>query len=120
MFTIVVSLARLKQVRDGAFNALKPVDSLLAAFKDKKTQEGAFKLFDGIQNRLLKMGVGQDLRDAVASMSAQDFEKVANLKGKDALFTFKEGKKKTKENITGLTDTGRAAAPARSPWFSLT
>ena len=100
---------RLKQVRDGAFNALKPVDSLLAAFKDKKTQEGAFKLFDGIQNRLLKMGVGQDLRDAVASMSAQDFEKVANLKGKDALFTFKEGKKKTKENITGLTDTGRAA-----------
>ena len=36
-------------------------------------------------------------------------EKVANLKGKDALFTFKEGKKKTKENITGLTDTGRAA-----------
>ena len=99
---------RLKQVRDGAFNALKPVDSLLAAFRDKKTQQGAFKLFDGIQNRLLKMGVGQDLRDAVASMSAQDFDKVANLTGKDALFKFKEGKKKTKENITGLTDTGRA------------
>ena len=100
---------RLKQVRDSAFNALKPVDSLLAAFRDKKTQQGAFKLFDGIQNRLLKMGVGQDLRDAVASMSAQDFDKVANLTGKNALFTFKEGKKKTKENITGLTDTGRAA-----------
>ena len=100
---------RLKQVRDSAFNALKPVDSLLAAFRDKKTQKGAFKLFDGIQNRLLKMGVGQDLRDAVASMSAQDFDKVANLTGKDALFTFKEGKKKTKENITGLTDTGWAA-----------
>ena len=99
---------RLKQVRDGAFNALKPVESLLSAFKDKKTQQGAFKLFDGIQNRLLKMGVGQDLRDAIASMSAEDFDKISKLKGKDALFTFKEGKKKTKENITGLTDTGRA------------
>ena len=38
------------------------------------------------------MGVGQDLRDAVASMSAQDFDKVANLTGKDALFKFKEGR----------------------------
>jgi len=100
---------RLKQVRDGAFNALKPVDSLLAAFRDKKTQEGAFKLFDGIQNRLLKMGVGQDLRDAIGSMSATDFDKIANLKGKDALFTFEKGKKKTKDSITGLTDTGKAA-----------
>ncbi len=99
---------RLKQVRDNAFNALKPVDSLLAAFRDKKTQQGAFKLFDGIQNRLLNMGVGKDFRDAIASMSAEDFSKVAALKGKDALFTFAKGKAKTKDNITGLTETGKA------------
>lgn len=100
---------RLKQVRDNAFNALKPVDSLLAAFRDKKTQNNAFKLFDGIQNRLLRMGVGKDMRDAVASMSAEDFAKVAALEGKDALFTFQKGKPRSKDTITGLTDTGKAA-----------
>ena len=100
---------RLKNVRDNAFNALKPVESLLAAFRDKKTQTNAFKLFDGIQNRLLRMGVGQDMRDAVASMSAEDFAKVAALKGKDALFTFEKGKPRSKDTISGLTETGKAA-----------
>jgi protein-tyrosine-phosphatase len=100
---------RLKNVRDNAFNALKPVDSLLAAFRDKKTQKNAFKLFDGIQNRLLRFGVGKDMRDAIASMSAEDFAKVAALKGKDALFTFEKGKPRSKDTITGLTETGMAA-----------
>lgn len=100
---------RLKQVRDNAFNALKPVDSLLAAFTDKKTQKSAFKLFDGIQNRLLRMGVGKDLRDAVASMSAEDFAKVAALKGKDALFTFEKNKPRSKDTISGLAPLGKAA-----------
>jgi hypothetical protein len=99
---------RLKQVRDNAFNALKPVESLLAAFTNKKTQNSAFKLFDGIQNRLLRMGAGKDLRDAIASMSAEDFAKVAALKGKDALFTFQKGKARSKDTITGLTDTGKS------------
>ena len=100
---------RLKQVRDNAFNALKPIDSLLAAFTDKKTQKSAFKLFDGIQNRLLRMGVGKDLRDAVASMSAEDFAKVAALKGKDALFTFEKNKPRSKDTISGLAPLGKAA-----------
>jgi hypothetical protein len=100
---------RLKNVRDNAFNALKPVESLLAAFRDKKTQTNAFKLFDGIQNRLLRMGVGQDMRNAVASMSAEDFAKVAALKGDDALFTFEKGKPRSKDTISGLTETGKAA-----------
>jgi TP901 family phage tail tape measure protein len=100
---------RLKNVRDNAFNAMKPVESLLAAFRDKKTQNNAFKLFDGIQNRLLNMGVGKDMRDAVASMSAEDFAKVAALKKEDALFTFEEGKPRSKDTITGLTEKGMAA-----------
>ena len=100
---------RLKQVRDNAFNALKPIDSLLAAFRDKKTQSGAFKLFDGIQNRLLRMGVGKDMRDAVASMSAEDFAKVAALPKKQALFTFEKGKARSKDTISGLAPLGEAA-----------
>lgn len=99
---------RLKQVRDNAFNALKPIESLLAAFRDKKTQKNAFGLFDGIQNRLLRMGAGKELRDAIASMSAEDFAKIAALKGKDALFTFKDNAAKTKDTITGLTEGGQA------------
>jgi TP901 family phage tail tape measure protein len=99
---------RIKQVRDNSFNALKPVESLLAAFTNKKTQSGAFKLFDGIQNRLSRLGAGKDLRDAVASMSAEDFSKIAALKGDKALFTFAKGKKRSKDTITGLTKTGKA------------
>ena len=99
---------RIKQVRDNSFNALKPVESLLAAFTNKKTKQGAFSLFDGIQNRLSRLGAGKDLRDAVASMSAEDFSKVAALKGDKALFTFAKGKAKSKDTITGLTKTGKA------------
>jgi TP901 family phage tail tape measure protein len=99
---------RIKQVRDNSFNALKPVESLLAAFTNKKTKQGAFSLFDGIQNRLSRLGAGKDLRDAVASMSAEDFSKIAALKGDKALFTFEKGKAKSKDTITGLTKTGKA------------
>ncbi len=104
---------RLKQVRDNSFNALKPVQSLLAAFTSKKAQKNAsamFDIFDGIQNRLLRMGAGKDFRDAIASMSAQDFAKVAALKDDQALFKFKKGKEKTKDTITGLTTLGRAVS----------
>jgi len=98
----------LKQVKDNAFNALKPVESLLAAFTNKKTQKDAFNLFDGIQNRLLRFGAGKGLRDAVSSMSAEDFDKIAKLEGKKALFTFAKGKPRSKDTITGLTETGEA------------
>jgi len=98
----------LKQVRDGAFNALTPLESLLAVFTNKKTQKDAFNLFDGIQNRLLKKGVGEDLRGAIESMTAEDFDKIAKLEGKKALFTFAKGKPKSKATITGLTESGKA------------
>jgi len=98
----------LKQVRDGAFNALTPLESLLAVFTNKKTQKDAFNLFDGIQNRLLKKGVGEELRGAIESMSAEDFDKIAKLEGKKALFTFAKGKPKSKATITGLTESGKA------------
>ena len=102
----------LKNVRDNAFNALTPIKSLLALLTDKKTKKNALTLFDGIQNRLLKMGVGQELRDAVASMSAEDFAKVAALPKDQALFTFEEGKARSKDTISGLAPLGEAADKA--------
>jgi TP901 family phage tail tape measure protein len=102
----------LKNVRDNAFNALTPVKSLLELLKDKKTQKNAFTLFDGIQHRLLKMGVGQELRDAVASMSAEDFAKVAALPKEKAMFTFEEGKARSKDSISGLGPLGEATDKA--------
>jgi TP901 family phage tail tape measure protein len=98
----------LKQVRDNAFNALSPIESLLAAFRDKKTKQNAFALFDGIQNRLLKLGTGEGLRGAIESMSAEDFSKIAAYTGNKALFTFEKDKPRSKDTITGLTETGKA------------
>jgi TP901 family phage tail tape measure protein len=99
---------RLKQVRSDAFNALTPLESILEAFTNKSTTKDAFNLLDGIQNRLLRMGTSEGLRDAINSMSAKEFDDVANLTGKRALFTFQDGKPKSKATITGLTEAGKA------------
>jgi hypothetical protein len=99
---------KLKQVRDNAFNALTPVESMLAVFTNKQTQKDAFNLLDGIQNRLLGMGASKGLRDAVSAMSAKDFDAVAKLTGDKALFKFEKGKPRSKDTITGLTETGKA------------
>ena len=106
---------RIKNVRDGAFDATKPLKSMLGAFsnpKVKKDMATAFKLFDGLQQRMIGMGVPKEFRDMIASMSSEDFTKLAKLKGEKAIFTFdkdKNGKEKprTKANIKGLTDTGK-------------
>jgi len=101
---------RIKNVRDGAFDATKPLESMLAAFSNpklKKDMNSAFKVFDGLQQRMIKMGVPKEFRDMIASMSSEDFKKLANLKGKKAIFEFEKGKPRTKANIKGLTDTGK-------------
>ena len=106
---------RIKNVRDGAFNATKPLESMLAAFsnpKVKKDMSTAFKIFDGLQQRMIGMGVPKEFRDMIASMSSEDFKDLANLKGKKAIFEFEKDKKgkekpRTKANIKGLTDTGK-------------
>lgn len=102
---------RIKNVRDGAFNATKPLESMLAAFTSKKAQKNAanmFKIFDGLQQRLIKMKAPKEFRDMIMGMSAEDFDKLANLKGNKAIFKFEKGKPRTKANITGLTKTGQA------------
>jgi len=106
---------RIKNVRDGAFDATKPLQSMLAVFSNPKVKKDmalAFNMFDGLQQRMIKMRVPKEFRDMIASMSSEDFKKLANLKGKKAIFEFekdKNGKEKprTKANIKGLTDTGK-------------
>lgn len=101
---------RIKNVRDGAFDATKPLESMLAAFSSKKALKDmsrAFDMFDGLQQRLIKLKAPKEFRDMIASMSSEDFKKLANLKGKEAVFEFEKGKPKTKANIKGFTDTGK-------------
>jgi hypothetical protein len=106
---------RIKNVRDGAFDATKPLQSMLAAFsnpKVKKDMATAFKVFDGLQQRMIDMKVPKEFRDMIAGMSSEDFKELANLKGNKAIFKFKKDKNgkalpRTKANIEGLTDTGK-------------
>ncbi len=101
---------RIKNVRDGAFDATKPLQSMLAAFsnpKIKKDMDKAFKAFDGLQQRMIDMKVPKEFRDMIMGMSAEDFNEIAKLTGKKAIFKFKKGKPKTKANIEGLTKTGK-------------
>ncbi len=106
---------RIKNVRDGAFDATKPLQSMLAAFsnpKVKKDMATAFKVFDGLQQRMIGMKVPKEFRDMIASMSSEDFKELANLKGNKAIFKFKKDKNgkalpRTKANIEALTDTGK-------------
>ncbi len=102
---------RIKNVRDGAFNATNPLKSMIAAFSGKQAQKDVskmFTLFDGLQQRMIKMGVPKEFRDMIAGMSAEDFKAFASLpKGKN-MFTYESGKARTKANITGLTKEGKA------------
>jgi hypothetical protein len=101
---------RIKNVRDGAFDATKPLESMLAAFsnpKVKKDMSRAFDMFDGLQQRLINLKAPKEFRDMIASMSSEDFKKLANLKGKKAIFEFEKGKPRTKANIKGFTDSGK-------------
>ncbi len=102
---------RIKNVRDGAFDATQPLKSMMAAFSGKEAQKDVskmFSLFDGLQQRMIKMGVPKEFRDMIAGMSAEDFKAFASLpKGKN-MFEYQKGAPKTKANITGLTKEGKA------------
>jgi hypothetical protein len=107
---------RIKNVRDGAFDATKPLKSMMAAFTGKEAQKDVskmFTLFDGLQQRMLSLNVPKEFRDMIMDMSAADFKAFAALpKGKN-MFTYqkdKNGKElpRTKANISGLTKEGQA------------
>ena len=102
---------RIKNVRNGAFDATSPLKSMIAAFSGKEAQKDVskmFSLFNGLQQRMIKLGVPKEFRDMISGMNADDFKAFASLpKGKN-MFTYEKGKEKTKANITGLTKEGQS------------
>jgi hypothetical protein len=108
---------RIKNVRDGAFDATKPLSSMMAAFNAKGAKKDIstmFKMFDGLQQRMLKLSVPKEMRDIIAGMSAEDFTAFSSLKDGKNMFTYNtkdsKGKAlpKTKQNIKGVTEEGKA------------
>jgi hypothetical protein len=98
---------RIKMVRDQAFNAKKPIESMLAAFNSpaaKKNVANMFKLFDGLQQKLIALKVPQEFRDYIAGLDAQQLEdlKKADLDkkkaGQQGIFTY-AAKKDKKGNV---------------------
>ena len=122
-FAFLDSLAmRIKMVRDQAFNAKKPIESMLAAFRSKDAQKDVanmFKLFGGLQQRLIALKAPKEFRDMIAGLSADDLEKLKSAdadptkKGNQSMFTYetKKVKGKTvvdKSRIAGFSEAGKA------------
>ena len=99
---------RIKMVRDQAFNAKKPIESMLAAFNSpaaKKNVANMFTLFDGLQQKLIALKVPEEFRDYIAGLDAQQLEdlKKADLdkkkKGQQGIFTYGEKKDKNGKTV---------------------
>jgi hypothetical protein len=126
---------RIKMVRDQSFNAKKPIESMLAAFNSpaaKKNVANMFKLFDGLQQKLIALKVPQEFRDYIAGLDAQQLEdlKKADLdkkkKGQQGIFTYAAKKDKNgnvikdkngnvtydKSKIVGISQEGKAIMAA--------
>jgi hypothetical protein len=126
---------RIKMVRDQSFNAKKPIESMLAAFNSpaaKKNVANMFKLFDGVQQKLIALKVPAEFRDYIAGLDAEQFDELrkADLdkkkKGQQGIFTYaakkdKDGKtlKDKKGNvvydtsrIVGISKEGKAIMAA--------
>ena len=96
---------RIKMVRDQSFNATKPIKSMLAAFNSpaaKKNAANMFKMFDGLQQKLIALKVPKEFRDYIASLSPKDFEKLRkedlDKKAKGQQTFFEYGAKRDKNN----------------------
>ena len=126
---------RIKMVRDQSFNAKKPIESMLAAFNSpaaKKNVANMFRLFDGLQQKLIALKVPEEFRDYIAGLDAEQLDELmkADLdkkkKGQQGIFTYgakrdKDGKivkdKKgntvfDKSKIVGISAEGKAIMAA--------
>jgi hypothetical protein len=126
---------RIKMVRDQAFNAKKPIESMLAAFNDPKAQKNVakmFSLFDGVQQKLIALKVPEEFRDYIAGLDAEQFDKLmkedfnSKKKGQQGLFTYAAKKDKKgnvlkdakgnivydKSRIAGISEEGKAVVAA--------
>ena len=126
---------RIKMTRDQAFNAKKPIESMLAAFYSpaaKKNVANMFKLFDGVQQKLIALKVPEEFRDYIAGLDAEQFDELmkADLnrkkKGQQGIFTYGAKKDKSgkvikdkkgnvvydKSRIVGISEEGKAIVAA--------
>ena len=132
----LASLAmRIKMVRNQAFNAKKPIESMLAAFNSpaaKKNVANMFKLFEGVQQKLIALKVPEEFRDYIAGLDAEQFDELmkADLnrkkKGQQGIFTYGAKKDKSgkvikdkkgnvvydKSRIVGISEEGKAIVAA--------
>ena len=113
---------RIKMIRDQAFKATKPIESMLAAFRSKAAQKDVsnmFTLFDGLQQRLIALKAPKEFRDHIAGLDAKGLEALKNKdadptkKGNQSMFTYetKKVKGKTvvdKSRIAGFSEAGKA------------
>ena len=94
---------RIKMTRDQAFNAKKPLESMMKALTSKKAMKDVsamFDMFDGLQQRLISLKIPKEFRDYIAGLSAEDFEKLqkadlaAKKKGQQGIFKYAAKKDK--------------------------
>ena len=70
---------RIKMTRDAAFDATKPLESMLKAFagaKAKKNVSSMFEMFKGVQQTLIGLKVPKELRDYIAGLDPQQFKEL--------------------------------------------
>jgi len=126
---------RIKMVRDQSFNAKKPIESMLAAFNDPKTQKNVakmFSLFDGVQQKLIALKVPEEFREYIAGLDAEQFDALmkedfnSKKNGQQGLFTYAAKKDKKgnvlkdkkgniiydKSRIAGISEEGKAVVAA--------
>jgi hypothetical protein len=108
---------------------------MLAAFNSpaaKKNVANMFKLFDGVQQKLLALKVPEEFRDYIAGLDAQQFDELlkadlnSKKKGQQGVFTYAAKKDKKgnvikdkkgnvvydKSRITGISEEGKAIVAA--------
>ena len=70
---------RIKMTRDAAFDATKPLESMLKAFagaKSRKNVSSMFEMFKGVQQTLIGLKVPKELRDYIAGLDPQQFKEL--------------------------------------------
>ena len=70
---------RIKMTRDAAFDATKPLESMLKAFagaKSRKDVSSMFEMFKGVQQTLIGLKVPKELRDYIAGLDPKQFKEL--------------------------------------------
>ena len=116
---------RIKMTRDAAFNAKKPLESMLKAMsnaKDRGNVSSMFEMFKGIQQTLIGLKVPKEFRDYIAGLDADEFDELE----KAGAFTYAPKKDKdgnvvkdekgnieyNKSRVVGISETFKTVVAA--------